>query len=197
MGACDGRIFCRTTQTLEIARFKTKLAVVSEWLLVGRCGKSFPLASGEIELTIDEKAVFITFFDDSGRHRWRLNGVEFDGDEIAIDVAGQFGRERQTLRLVPRTPAAQLAAEIEAARLAAACDTADLAVRSFANTKISRVSLGEKGDVSHTFFSRLRRELRSPRSRTLRTPLHIRSFCRAEFFGAKNSAAAKGRSTIF
>lgn len=130
---------------MEITRLKTKLAVVSEWLLVGKRGKSFPLSSAEIELTVDEEAVFIGFFDDTGRHRWRLNNVEFDGDEIALDVAGPFGREQQTLRLVPRTPAAQLAAEIEAARLAAARDAAEVASRSFANTKISRVSLGEKG----------------------------------------------------
>lgn len=130
---------------MEIEQFKTKLAVASEWLLVGKRGKSFPLSSSEIELTVDEKAVFIGFLDDTGRHRWRLNNVEFDGEEIALDVAGPFGREQQTLRLVPRTPAAQLAAEIEAARLAAAQDAAEVASRSFANTKILRVSLGEKG----------------------------------------------------
>jgi len=130
---------------LEIDRLKTKLAIFSEWLLVSRRGKGFPIASGEIELEIDEKATFISFFDDTGKHRWRVNDVEFDGEEIALDVAGPFGREQQTLRLVPRTPAAQLAAEIEEARLAAAQDAAELAARNYPNTKILRVSLGEKG----------------------------------------------------
>ncbi|MBX3281754.1 MAG: hypothetical protein KF756_04675 [Acidobacteria bacterium] len=139
---------------MEIGRLKTKLAVFSEWLLVSHRGRSFPLSSNEITLDEDGKAVFISFFDDTGRHRWRLNSIDLEGEEILLDVAGPFGRERQQLRLVPRTPAAQLAAEIEAARLTAAQDAAELAVRSFADAKISRVSLGEKGGrLAHILLS--------------------------------------------
>ncbi|MCZ2390367.1 MAG: hypothetical protein LC113_04735 [Acidobacteria bacterium] len=144
---------------MEIARLIAKLADYSEWLLVGRRGRSFPLTRDEIELTTDEKGVFLGFLDDSGRHRWRVNRFEIEGDEIAFDVAGPFGRDQQILKLIPRTPAAQLAAEIEAARLKAANDAAELAVGYFANAKILRVSLGEKGGrLAHILLTTKQRQ---------------------------------------
>ena len=61
-----------------------------------------------------------------------LNEFESSGSEIAIDVAGAFARKQETMRLVPRTAAAELTAEIELARLQKANEIAELLNRQFA-----------------------------------------------------------------
>ena len=120
-----------------------RLAATNEWLLVREEGKTFPLLSSEIEITEgngDGKRHF-GFLDDKGFHNWRLNGAEVHGSELAIDVAGAFARGQETFRLVPRTPAAELAAEIEIARLQLANDVARLIVDNFPHSRIGRVGL--------------------------------------------------------
>jgi hypothetical protein len=124
-----------------------------EWLLVRELGKTFPLYASEIEITGDAKRTRIGFLDDKGFHSWRLNGFAFDGGEIAVDVAGASSRSRETMRLVPRTPAAEVAAEIELARLEKANEIADLLAANYPRIKLGRVALNvENGRLAQIEF---------------------------------------------
>jgi len=114
-----------------------------EWLLVRERGKSFPLEKHEIEIVEDGEKTHFGFLDDNGFHSWRLNSFERDADEIAIDVAGSFARNRETMRLVPRVSASVLIAEIEIARLKKANEIAELIAHNYPGTKLGRVTLNE------------------------------------------------------
>src|SRR5438552_1185079 len=102
-----------------------------EWLLVRELGKTFPLENHEIEMEADGDKAHFGFLDDKGFHTWRLNGFACDPTgEITIDVAGAFAKKRETMRLVPRVSAADLAAEIELARLKKANKVAQPSVQN-------------------------------------------------------------------
>ncbi len=125
-----------------------------EWLLVRESGRSFSLDKTEIEVAEDGKRRMFGFTDDKGFHLWRLDRFKADGREIAVDVAGPFGRLRETLRLVPRTSAAELAAEIELARLTKANETGRMLVESFDDVKVHRVALNkENGRLANIIFT--------------------------------------------
>lgn len=114
-----------------------------EWLLVRELGKSFALEKHEIEVIDDGEKAHFGFLDDNGFHSWRLNGFKRDADEIEIDVAGSFARNRETMRLVPRVSASALTAEIEIARLKIANEIAGLIAANYPGTKLGRVALNE------------------------------------------------------
>lgn len=123
-----------------------------EWLLVRDTGRAFPLLSGEIEVTAGDGKTLFGFLDDCGFHSWRLNGYELVDGELTIDVAGAFARKREKFRLVPRSSAAELAAEIEIARLHHANEIAETVGRSLA-VKVLRVELNaENGRLVHIYF---------------------------------------------
>ena len=127
----------------------------SEWLLVREAGRSFPLGRDEIEIEARGRKTLFGFLDDAGFHSWRLNGFEIEGNEIAIDVAGAFNQRREKLRLIPRTPAAELTAEIELARLQKANEIGRLIAANFADTRLVRVALNiESGRLAQVVFAR-------------------------------------------
>ena len=129
------------------------IASRNEWLLVRDEGRTFPLLAGEIDVSSEDERVRFGFLDDKGLHTWRLNGFSFQGTEIAIDVAGAFARRRETMRLVPRVSAAELAAEVQTARLQQANEIARMIADSFAGTKLGRVSLNtENGRLAQVQF---------------------------------------------
>ncbi len=124
-----------------------------EWLLVRELGRTFPLEQHEIEIAGDGPKLHFGFLDDNGLHTWRLNGFANVGGEITIDVAGAFARKRETMRLIPRTAAAELTAEIELARLEKANEIASLIVDSLPGTKLGRVALNtENGRLAQINF---------------------------------------------
>ena len=125
-----------------------------EWLLVRERGKTFPLENHEIEITCDGDKTHFGFLDDNGFHTWRLNSFACDPTgEITIDVAGAFAKKRETMRLVPRVSAAELAAEIELARLKKANEIAQLIVQNFPDAKLGRVALNvENGRLAQIEF---------------------------------------------
>lgn len=124
-----------------------------EWLLVRDAGKSFPLIRTEIEITPGDDKTLFGFLDEGGFHRWRLNDFELENGEIALDVAGAFARKRETMRLVPRSSSAVLAAEIEIARLKKANELAALIAENFPGTEIVRVALNaESGRLTQIIF---------------------------------------------
>ena len=126
---------------VNLDELRELIASHHEWLLIRELGKMFPVEQHEIEITEDGEKTFFGFLDDNGYHAWRLNDCAFDGAEIAIDVAGAFAKQRETMRLVPRVAAALLTAEIEAARLEKANEIARLIADNFRDVKLGRVAL--------------------------------------------------------
>ncbi|MBP6001896.1 MAG: hypothetical protein KA746_00545 [Pyrinomonadaceae bacterium] len=126
-----------------------------EWLLVREGGRSFPLNCTEIDIEIGAEKTMFSFPDDAGFHSWRLNGFELEGSDLAVDVAGAFGRNRETLRLIPRTPAAELAAEVELARLKKANEIGRMIADGHADTRLERIALNTgNGRMAQIIFSR-------------------------------------------
>ncbi len=124
-----------------------------EWLLIRDPGNTFPLEKHEIEITVTGDKAHFGFLDDRGFHSWRLNGFVCDGSEIAIDVAGAFARKQEVMRLVPRTPASELAASIEKARLEKANEIAGLIAINFPTAKLGRIALNtENGRLAQINF---------------------------------------------
>lgn len=116
-----------------------------EWLAVYTEGRTFPLRRDEIECEDSNGKTLIGLHSEKGFRRWRVNAIEMDGDEIVLDLSGKFGSERQSIRLIPRTPAADLAREIELARLLRANAIAKLIEPNFPELRLVRVSLNEPG----------------------------------------------------
>lgn len=114
-----------------------------EWLLVRDLGATFPLYHDEIEISVDGEKAHFGFLDDKGFHNWRLNSFTINADEATLDVAGAFARKRETLRLVARTLASELTAEIEAARLERANEIGRFISDSFPEVKLGRIALNE------------------------------------------------------
>lgn len=124
-----------------------------EWLLVREFGRTFPLDRTEIEIDSIDAKTFFGFLDDNGFHSWRLNEANLSENEIFLDVAGAFGRKRETLRLVPRVSASEITAEIELARLQMANEIAAMIEPSFPGMKLGRVALNvETGRLAQIQF---------------------------------------------
>ncbi len=130
---------------VSINELREILGGCHEWLLVREFGKTFPLNMDEIEIVEDGGKTHFGFLDDKGFHSWRLNGFTHNNGDIAIDVAGSFAKNRETMRLVPRIRASELAAEIELARLQKANEIAALITDNFPGSKLGRVALNEPG----------------------------------------------------
>jgi len=125
-----------------------------EWLLIREIGSTFPLESHEIEILEDGEKALFGFLDDKGFHSWRLNKFHCKGDEISVDVAGAFAKNRETMRLVPRTLASQMAAELEMARLTKANEVASVIAQYRPGIKLGRVALNEpNGRLAHINFN--------------------------------------------
>lgn len=114
-----------------------------EWLAVYPEGRTFPLLAGEIEVLEMPGRTLIGLHGDKGWRRWRVHSSQFDAGELLLELSGNFGSERQSVRLVPRTPAADLCREVELARMVRASEIAKMVEMSFPGTKVLRLALNE------------------------------------------------------
>jgi hypothetical protein len=74
---------------------------------------------------------------------WRVHELGRDDGAIVLDLSRSLGTERQTVRLIPRTSASELAQEVELARLLRANEIAKLLESNFAAFRIVRIALNE------------------------------------------------------
>ena len=125
-----------TTQEL-----REVLQTSAEWLLIHSNGRSSAVLASEIDLADENGKSQFGILDESGFRNWRLRSAAVNEGEISLDLSGQFGRDSETVRLVKRTPAAELAAELIRARLEKANEIADLIKASQSNVKLGRVAL--------------------------------------------------------
>lgn len=116
-----------------------------EWLAVYPEGRAFPLRRDEIECEEANGKTLLGLHGEKGYRSWRVNKFDMDDSEIVLEVSGKFGADRHTIRLIPRTPAAELAREIELARLLRAEAIARLIEPNFPELRVVRVSLNEPG----------------------------------------------------
>lgn len=124
-----------------------------EWLLIDAAGKSFALRKAEIEVTSERGRLLLGFLDDKGFQTWRVADFRTKADEILLSLTRNFERERVRVRFVPRTPAKDLAASVELARLEKANRTARLINGQFPRTKLLRVRLNkENGRFAQIVF---------------------------------------------
>src|SRR4051812_20419513 len=123
-----------------------------EWLIVPSEGEAFSVSCSEIEVSHQKRQLHFGFLDGKGYHTWRINSFSSSDEEIHLDLAGAFGRNRTQIKLVPRISAAALAAEIEIARLKRANAIAELVKEGLNVTRIRRVELAkENGRLAHIF----------------------------------------------
>jgi hypothetical protein len=134
---------------------RTRIDSHFEWLLVRPNGGTFPLRRDEIDISSEGEKALLTVLDDSGLGVSRILSLDDDPGtkEISIEVHGQFGTSRETIRLVPRTPAIQLSMNVEFARLERANSIAAALIQIFPTYKISRLTLNiENGRLAQIFL---------------------------------------------
>ena len=115
-----------------------------EWLLVNEAGRTFPLNNTEIEIENGRGSLRFGYTDDKGFHLRRIVQFKENVGEIEITLVGSAKVKTETLRLIPRTAAAELSLDIELARLKKANDIAQAVEAAIPDQKLSRVSLDKK-----------------------------------------------------
>src|SRR5688572_3125085 len=110
-----------------------------EWLAVYAEGRTFPLVLDEIEFEENGQKALIGLQGDKGFRTWRVGSHSHADGEIVLELSGGLGAERQIVRLIPRTSAAELARDVELARLVRANEIAKMIEQNFAAMKTIRV----------------------------------------------------------
>ena len=114
-----------------------------EWLAVYAEGRAFPLRADEIEVEELPGRTLIGMHGDRGWRTWRVHSSALEEGALHLELSGNFGADRQSVRLVPRTPAADLSREVELARLVRASEIAKSVEWNFPGVKAVRVGLNE------------------------------------------------------
>ena len=130
-------------QTETPASISEVLQTHFEWLAVYAEGRAFPLRVDEIEVEELPGRTLIGMHGDKGWRTWRVHSLSFGEGELHLELAGNFGADRQSVRLVPRTPAAELSREVELSRLVRASEIAKAVEANFPGVKAIRVGLNE------------------------------------------------------
>jgi hypothetical protein len=124
-----------------------------EWLIVRENGTSCSVMTGEIEVTADNGRPRFSFISEYGFKVFGLRSWSADGSELELNIASQFGRDAETVRLVPRTSAADLTLQVELARTKRAGEIAATVASQFPHLKLKRVTLkGDGGRVAECIF---------------------------------------------
>jgi hypothetical protein len=124
-----------------------------EWLMVRENGRTFPLRRTEMKIVEEPERLRLDVLGDDGYRSLRVRSFSIEDGEIVLNVASQFGGGRETVRLVPRISAGELAANVELARLQRANELAALLAENFPGTKIARVALNtENGRLAQIAF---------------------------------------------
>lgn len=124
-----------------------------EWLLVRENGRTFPIRNSELEIERAGERLLFGFFDDKAFRTCRVSDFSANGNEINIEIAADFGLGAEQIRLVARESAAELAANVELARLQRANRIAAAIVDAFPEFKLKRVALcNENGRHAQIFL---------------------------------------------
>lgn len=137
----------------EPDRLSSLIATHFEWLAVRENGSTLPLRNDEIEIAHDSDKTLFGFVEEKGFSMRRVVSFDVDGNELSLELSGKFGSEVETIRLVPRTSAAELSANIEFARLEKANEAARIIIDSFPGYKPERIQLNtSNGRLAQIFI---------------------------------------------
>jgi hypothetical protein len=129
-----------------------------EWLLVDSAGKSFALAAGEIEISLERGKLFFGFPGEKGFQTWRITSYKFENEKIRLDLTRSFGKENEKISIVPRLSAFELSETARLARIEKAQKIARLIIESNPNTKLVRADLNrETGRFAQIVFEDFRK----------------------------------------
>jgi hypothetical protein len=135
----------REVLSIEPPTFGELLTAHFEWLLIrGESGRSVALRSDEMEVYEDRGRVLFNYVDDNGSRTVRVESLSLDGADVLLEVRGSFGKEIETVRLVPRTSAKELAANVELARLEKANEIGRMTCDTFPGARLARVALNKE-----------------------------------------------------
>ena len=126
-----------------------------EWLLVRENGSSFPMRRNEIAISSANGKALLTVLEDSGIGVSRVLSLHSDPQsaEISVVVHTSDGAA-ETIRLVPRTPAIQLARNVEFARLERANSIAAAIIEIYPAYRLSRLALNtENGRLAQIYLT--------------------------------------------
>ena len=123
--------------------FAELLATHFEWLAIYSEGRAFPLRADEIEIDGSPNKTLISLPGERGFGTWRVHEISEEEGEVILGLSRNLGTERQTVRLIPRTPASELVREVELARLLRANEIAKLVETNFPAIRATRVALNE------------------------------------------------------
>lgn len=141
---------------IDISQLIETLDSHSEWLLMRKGSRPFPLLRDEITIDVAGDKVLLGLIDDLGVRSFRVISCSIVGAEIAIDATGKFGSEAETITLTPRIAARVLTDELRLARERVANEIAALIEPSFPDTKLERVSLNvDGGRIAQIFYRTL------------------------------------------
>ncbi|QYO65418.1 hypothetical protein [Leptolyngbya sp. 7M] len=112
----------------ELNCLSETLASRFEWLAVRESGKTLSLRRDEIELKEVGDKVLFGFVDEKGFAFRRVRSVSIEDKGIVIGLRSRFGADDEEMRLIPRASAAELAANIEYARLERANEIAQILI---------------------------------------------------------------------
>jgi len=115
-----------------------------EWLMVRGDGRTLAFTRDEIDVHADNGRTTLGFVDNKGYVSFRVADHSFVDTEVTVDLLSRFGRDRETIRLVPRESAAELRANIEFARLERANEIAKWFAASQTGNKVIRIALNQE-----------------------------------------------------
>lgn len=130
------------------------LAAYAEWLIVADGSGAVAVTAREIAVEKTGTRTLVTLPFERGCRSLRVRSIRAEGRELIVSVSGPFNAA-ETLRFVPRTPAGELAAAVEAARLERAAAIAKTVGNNFPDLKPVRSSLNaENGRLAELLFER-------------------------------------------
>lgn len=115
----------------------------AEWLMVTENGRSFPIGRDEIEVEKRNGKLLLGVVGENGFRQRRIADISFEKGELCVMVGGAFGGELERVRFVSRVSSAELAVNIELARLERANEIASMVERLETDIKIVRVGLSK------------------------------------------------------
>lgn len=138
------------TDTNELAE---AINADAEWLIIRENGESFAAAAAEIASTRKSGCARLALMSDFGFKVFGLRSWSRDGRELLLNVSTRFGGCVETIRLVPRLPAAELRLQVEFARIGQAAEIARITNSQFPHLKLKRVALrSDNGRIAEARF---------------------------------------------
>ncbi len=125
------------------ARINELLAAHAEWFLgaLDESLRTTQLRKDEIDVSIAQKRLMLSYWNEAGTIAWRITGWEWTGAKLLLDATRNLNRTRAVLEIIPRASAKTITATVSATRRAVCEQLANLAARQTENAQIEKAQL--------------------------------------------------------